>query len=197
MASTEQVKVPVYSTNDLKSTTDDSLAPFLTSLPQPYTFTQDHTKTNVHFLVGYTAVAISAFTFYADRYLGWEATRSPWVIAAVGTYFALNTFLTYWVWAVEAGEVFRGKRASGETISIRTSSKKHSPLYKLHIEYKSAAGKTLQNKEIETSFAGWFAADGTFHARPLHQWLASEVEVLRLALKEIEKKRGAGEDLKR
>jgi hypothetical protein len=67
-------------------------------------------------LVGYSAVAIAGFTFYADRTLGWEATKSPWIIAAVAIYFILNTFLTYWIWAVEAGEVYSGKRKTGETV---------------------------------------------------------------------------------
>lgn len=101
---------------DLKNTTDDAIPAHLTTLPQPYTFTQDHTKTNVRFALGYTAVAIAAFTFYADRKLGWEATRSPWIIAAVVSYFVLNSVFTYWVWAVEAGEVFRGRRVSGEMV---------------------------------------------------------------------------------
>lgn len=128
-------KVPVYSTNgplsrstlysnntnesrtiDLKSTSDDALLPYLTNLPAPYAFTPDHSKTNIRFLLGYSAVAIAGFTFYADRILGWEATTSPWIIAAVVSYFILNSILTYWVWAVEAGEVYRGKRKTGETV---------------------------------------------------------------------------------
>jgi len=103
---------------DLKSTTDDALVPYLSTLPQPYTFKQDHFKTTVRFVVGYSAVAIAAFTFYADRKLGWEATQSPWIIAAVASYFILNSILTYWLWAVEASEVFRGKRGSGETVCV-------------------------------------------------------------------------------
>ncbi|KAL4890615.1 microsomal signal peptidase 25 kDa subunit-domain-containing protein [Aspergillus ambiguus] len=190
MASAEPPKVPVYSVNDLKSTTDDALAPYLGTLPQPYTFAQDHAKTNVRFLLGYSAVAIAAFTFYADRKLGWEATRSPWILAAVGTYFVLNSLLTYWIWAVEAGEVFRGKRKSGESISLRSSVKKHSPLYKLRVQYQSATGKTLQEKEIQAPFTTWFSGNGVFHPGPLRAWLASEIEVLRLAAKEVEKKTG-------
>ncbi|GLB05031.1 hypothetical protein AtubIFM57258_011062 [Aspergillus tubingensis] len=190
MASSEVQKVPVYSVNDIKSTTDDALAPYLGSLPQPYTFAQDHTKTNVHLFLGYAAVAIAGFSFYAERKLNWEATHSPWIIAAVLSYFTLNSLLTYWVWAVEAGEVFRGKRKSGETIIIRSSVQKHSPLYKLRVQYKSAQGKTLQEKEIETSFTKWFAADGTFHPEPLRAWLAGEIEVLGLAAKETQKKTG-------
>lgn len=65
-------------------------------------------------MIGYTAVAIAGFTFYADRYLGWEATRSPWIVAAVGVYFTLNTLFTIWVWMVEGGEVFWGRRRGGD-----------------------------------------------------------------------------------
>ncbi|EAW15215.1 signal peptidase complex subunit 2 [Aspergillus clavatus NRRL 1] len=190
MASSSAPKVPVYSVNDLKSTTDDALVPYLCNLPQPYTFTQDHSKSNVRFILGYSAVAIAAFTFYADRKLGWEATTSPWIIAAVFSYFVLNSVLTYWVWAVEAGEVFRGKRKSGETISIQSFAKKHSPLYKLRIVYTSPSNKVLQEKEIETPFTKWFSAEGFFHPEPLRSWLATEVEVLRLAAKETERKTG-------
>jgi hypothetical protein len=68
-------------------------------------------------VLGYSAVAIAGFTFYADRKLGWEATTSPWIIAAVISYFILNSALTFWIWAVEAGEVFHGKRKTGETVS--------------------------------------------------------------------------------
>ncbi|EYE91842.1 signal peptidase complex subunit 2 [Aspergillus ruber CBS 135680] len=183
-------KVPVYSSNDLKSTTDDALSPYLTTLPTPYTFTQDHTLTNIRFLLGYTAVAIAGATFYADRYLGWEATTSSWVIAAVSAYFVLNGVFTYWVWFVEGGEVFRGRRGSGELISIRSSTKKHSPLYNLRVQYKTPSGKALEDKVIETPFTTWFSADGTFHPESLREWLASEIEVLGLAAKETVKETG-------
>ncbi|KAJ5232966.1 hypothetical protein N7468_005922 [Penicillium chermesinum] len=182
-------KVPIYSTNDLKSTSDDALAPYLTNLPAPYTFTPDYTKSNIRFVLGYTAVAIAAFTFYADRKLGWEATTSPWIIAAVGSYFILNTALTFWIWAVEAGEVFHGKRKTGETITISSSVNKNSLPYKLHIVYKAPSGKVLQDKRIEAPFTNWFSADGVFHPEPYRSWLASEIDVLRLAAKEIEKKK--------
>lgn len=103
---------------DLKSTSDDALIPYLANLPAPYAFTPDHTKSNIRFVLGYSAVAIAGFTFYADRKLGWEATASPWIIAAVVSYFILNSALTFWIWAVEAGEVFCGKRKTGETVRV-------------------------------------------------------------------------------
>ncbi|KAL4957382.1 microsomal signal peptidase 25 kDa subunit-domain-containing protein [Aspergillus filifer] len=190
MASEAAPKVPVYSQNDLKSTTDDALAPYLTTLPKPYTFKEDHFKTNVRFVVGYAAVAIAAFTFYADRRLGWEATTSPWIFAAVGSYFVLNTILTYWIWGVEASEIFRGRRASGEVISIRSSVEKNSPIYTLNIQYKAASGAVLEEKEIEKPFTAWFSADGTFHPEPLRKWLAKEINVLNLAAQETEQEIG-------
>ncbi|OJJ46110.1 hypothetical protein ASPZODRAFT_16707 [Penicilliopsis zonata CBS 506.65] len=190
MASLEAPKVPVYSVNDLKAATDDALVPYLTSLPPPYTFTQDHSKTNVRFAIGYSAVAIAAFTFYADRQLGWEATQSPWIIAAVTSYFVLNSLLTYWIWAVEGGEVFRGNRKTGETLTIRSSVTAHSPLYKLDVKYTSPSNKTLQEKNLETKFTNWFSADGVFHPKPFRTWLSKEIEVLQLAAKEQEKLSG-------
>lgn len=72
----------------------------------------------MRFIIGYSAVAIAGATFYVDRILGWEATEAPWVSVAVVSYFILNSILTYWIWAVEAGEVFRGKRKSGETVCV-------------------------------------------------------------------------------
>ncbi|KAJ5698612.1 Signal peptidase complex subunit 2 [Penicillium macrosclerotiorum] len=181
-------KVPVYSTNDLKSTSDDALTPYLANLPAPYAFAPDHTKSNIRFVLGYSAVAIAGFTFYADRKLGWEATTSPWIIAAVVSYFILNSALTFWIWAVEAGEVFCGKRKTGETITISSSVKKNTTPYKLRVLYKSSSGKVLQNHQFEAPFTKWFSADGVFHAEPFRRWLASEVDVLRLAAKESNKK---------
>ncbi|KAL1879568.1 signal peptidase complex subunit spc2 [Paecilomyces lecythidis] len=210
MASETVPKVPVYSVNDLKNTTDDALAPYLANLPEPYTFTQDHTLSNVRFALGYSAVAIAAGIFYVDRKLGWESTNAPWVLPAVVVYFALNSILTYWVWGVEAGEVFRGKRKTGEKvwladffmirieetiravfasqITVRSSAKKHSPLYKLNVKYTSPEGRVLQEKDIETSFTAWFSSDGVFHPEPFRQWLAKEIEVLGLASKEAARK---------
>lgn len=104
------------SCTDLKSTSDDALTPYLCTLPQPYAFKRDNTKTTIRFLVGYSAVLIAGVTFYLDRQLGWEATEALWVKIAVGVYFTLNTFLTYWIWGVEAGEVFKGARKTGETV---------------------------------------------------------------------------------
>jgi hypothetical protein len=105
----------------LKNTTDDALGPYLTSLPQPYAFTQDYSVLNVRLALGFFAVAIAAATFYVDRVLGWEAAKAPWVLVAVISYFIINSALTYWIWAVQAGEVFRGTTKTGETVRFITN----------------------------------------------------------------------------
>ncbi|KAK5710371.1 signal peptidase complex subunit spc2, partial [Elasticomyces elasticus] len=144
------------------------------NLPKPHGYTQDHTKSTVRFIVGFPAVALAGFTFYADRYLGWEATQSPWIIASVVVYFLLNSVFTVWVWLIEGGEVFSGRRSNGEVVSIRSSSKKHTAQYKLRVGLKSAKGEVLEDKEIESSFTKWFSADGVFQKEPFRQWLAKE-----------------------
>jgi hypothetical protein len=58
------------------------------------------------------------------------------------------------------------------------------------VVYKSPTGKVLQDKRFEAPFTTWFSKDGVFHPEPFRRWLASEVDVLRLAAKENEKKTG-------
>lgn len=82
-----------------------------------------------------------------------------------------------------------------EQITISSSVKKNTLPYKLHVVYKSPAGKVLQDKRIEAPFTTWFSADGVFHPEPFRRWLASEVDVLRLAAKENEKKTGGASNV--
>lgn len=65
--------------------------------------------------MGYTAVTIAGILFYADYKLGWDATKAYTAPACVA-YFILNGFLTYWIWAVEAGTVFVGVREGGQKV---------------------------------------------------------------------------------
>lgn len=107
---------------ELKSTSDDAIGPYLTSLPAPYTFTADNTKSNIRLCLGYVAVSIAAVSFYVDYAKGWEATKQ-WILPAVIAYFILNVALTMWIWTVEAGQVFEGTRHSGERVRLRQSSR--------------------------------------------------------------------------
>ena len=131
MSSEKSQKVSLYSVNggsnlsttsiansllaDLKNATDDALAPYLTTLPKPYTFVLQHGHTNTRLVVGYSAVIIAAATFVADWKLGWDETKYYTAVACV-LYFILNSFLTYHIWLVEAGRVFVGVRAGGQKV---------------------------------------------------------------------------------
>lgn len=107
-------RISPYSLSDLKNTIDDALGNYLRSLH----FTQNHTKTDVRLILGYTAVIISAATFVADYKLGWEATKT-WTAVAVAVYALLNAALTYWMWFVEKGIVFEGEKG-GKKVSQST-----------------------------------------------------------------------------
>lgn len=102
---------------DLKNATDDALAPYLTTLPKPYTFKQQHYTTNVRLALGYAAVVIAGILFYADYKVGWDATKAYTGPACIA-YFVLNGALTYWIWAVEAGTVFVGTREGGQKVGL-------------------------------------------------------------------------------
>ena len=151
-------------------------------------------------------MAIAGFAFYAENRLKWEATKSWWITAAVVVYFVLNTLLTTWVWVVEAGEIFSGRRGKGESVClprrdklspclmfhqhvpivkltyfyqiiVSSYGKKYSPLYKISVIYKSSPNEVSLDKEFEGSFTNWFSEDGVFHAESFQQWVASEVKV--------------------
>ena len=95
---------------DLKNTTDDALPNYLNSLK----FKQDHGLTDVRLALGYTAVTIAGILFYADWKLGWDATKA-YTLWAVTAYFILNSALTIWIWGIEKGIVYSGKR-NGTTV---------------------------------------------------------------------------------
>ncbi|KAJ9615133.1 signal peptidase complex subunit spc2 [Cladophialophora chaetospira] len=192
MASPPQ-KVSLYSSNDLKNATDDALAPYLTTLPKPYTFKQQHYTTNVKLALGYTAVLIAGVLFYADWKLGWDATKAYTGPACV-VYFLLNGALTYWIWAVESGTVFTGVREGGQKLTLRSSTQKHSPDYKLKVTYSApSTGKKWEDKEINGQFTQWFNTHGFLQHKEFQQWLNSNIDVLGTAHADISKKEKTAE----
>ena len=98
---------------DLKNSTDDALPNYLTSLK----FKQSHMLTDIRLGLGYTAVVISAITFYFDYKLGWEKTKD-YTFWAVILYFILNSALTLWIWGVERGVIFNGRRDKARVSSM-------------------------------------------------------------------------------
>lgn len=181
-------KISVYSSQDLKNTTDDALGNYLRSL----SFKQDNSKTDIKLAVGWTAVVIAAVTFAADYKLGWETTKY-WTALAVVLYAGLNSFFTYWLWYVEKGLIFEGTRDGkkvretfiGSTsiltslkISIRTKVNKHDPTYYVDFSVTNNATTAVSTRQIKTPFTTWFTEDGFFVAQPFQQWLASSIETI-------------------
>ncbi|KAK5058890.1 hypothetical protein LTR84_011154 [Exophiala bonariae] len=182
MASSPPQKVSLYSVNDLKNATDDAIAPYLTSLPKPYTFKQQHGSTNVRLALGYSAVVIAGVLFFADYKLGWDDTKA-YTAPACLAYFILNLALTYWIWQ-EAGTIFIGTREGGQKLTLKSSSKKHSPTYTLRVTYEAPSGKKWEDKVIAGSFTQWFNIHGFLQTKELQAWLNSNIDVLSHAEKE-------------
>ncbi|EEQ34784.1 signal peptidase complex subunit spc2 [Microsporum canis] len=170
--------VPVYSSTDLKNTSDDAITTYLTlGLPKPNRFVAINTKSDIRLILGYSAVTIAGVSFYFDYMKGWQFTV-PWMIYAVVAYFILNTAYTAWIWLVESGQVFEGTTSKGETLQISSLSKKFSPTYKLHVRHTSSSGNIVEEKTIEAPFARWFSADGTLQFEPFSEWLKREIKLV-------------------
>ncbi|RMZ79427.1 hypothetical protein DV738_g3310, partial [Chaetothyriales sp. CBS 135597] len=159
-------KTPLSSLPDLKGTTDDTIPQLLTSpswLPAAgYTFRQDHTLTNVRLALGYTSLAIAGALFYVDWKLGgWEVTR-PYTLPACLAYFALNGALSFW-------------------LTLRSSIKKHEPIYRLHVTYTCSSKNppvVYQDSDVQGRFAEWFNMYGYIDKPALKNWLAKNIDVI-------------------
>ncbi|KAF2278173.1 uncharacterized protein EI97DRAFT_431445 [Westerdykella ornata] len=167
-------KIAVHSLSDLKNTTDDFIPLHLHNLK----FRQIHTKTDVRLALGYSAVLISAALFYFDWKFGWAVTK-PWTAPAVVAYFVLNGVFTYWVWWVESGLVYEGVGKTGR-IAIRTSTKKHTPIYHLTATFtpSSSSSATPQTLTLHLPFTTIFTSEGSFAPKPFQQFLASSIPVI-------------------
>ncbi|KAF2459916.1 microsomal signal peptidase 25 kDa subunit-domain-containing protein [Lineolata rhizophorae] len=163
-------KIAVHSLPDLKNTSDDALAPYLTSLG----FRQSHKNTDVRLALGYSAVVIAAVTFYYDYTLGWEPTKH-WTAWAVAAYFVLNGVFTYWIWIVEKGVVYQGVDESGGRLTLASRTNKHDPTYHLTATYAPPLSARSQEIKASAPFSRFFHADGYLAQQPFRQWLASSV----------------------
>ncbi|KAG5927976.1 hypothetical protein E4U42_001453 [Claviceps africana] len=165
-------KISVYNLAELKNTSDDALPNYLNSLK----FKQSHFLTDVRLVLGYSAFAIAAACFGWDYKFGFESTKY-YTAAAVATYTLLNSLLTFWMSRVEKGTVYQGKAPSGETITIRTKTKKNDPTYYLTVVTQGKAGRP-QEVAVSRSFAEWFDETGRFVPKPFQEFLASSVPAI-------------------
>ncbi|KAF7937015.1 hypothetical protein BGAL_0041g00040 [Botrytis galanthina] len=171
-------RISVHSLPDLKNTSDDALPTYLNSLK----FTQSHTLSDARLAIGYTSVLVCGACFYWDYTYGFEPTKSYTAIA-VGIYFILNTFLTFWLFYVEKGIIYIGTSPDKKhIIEISTQTKKHQPIYNLTFKiYEAAKGRSGQPKEERTlrkPFREWFDVKGHFIVQPFQEMLASNISVI-------------------
>lgn len=69
-------------------------------------------------------------------------------------------------------------------LTLKSSTQKYTPSYKLKVSYEAPSGKKWEDKEIEGSFTQWFNTHGYLQKKELQSWLAENIEVLGVAQKE-------------
>ncbi|KPI45090.1 Signal peptidase complex subunit SPC2 [Cyphellophora attinorum] len=181
MASKPPQKVNLYSLPELRSAVDEAIPDYLTTLPKPYAFAQDHAYPNVRLALGYTAVLIAGALFAVDWKYGWEVTK-PYTLPACVAYFLLNGAMTLWIWAVESGTIFQGRREGGQKLKLASHVQKPNPEYILTTTYSSPQGdKVWQNSVTSIPFAHLFNVHGFLQKKELHKFLAKKIEVVGLA----------------
>ncbi|KAI5817064.1 signal peptidase complex subunit 2 [Pyronema omphalodes] len=156
-------KINLHSIPDLKNTTDDAIAPYMTTL----NYQQSHHLTDVRLTLGFSACAIAAATFYYDFTLGWAKTKDATLYAVVA-YFVLNTLLTVWIWAVEGGTVYVGRKGA-EKITIETYSGKYSPVYEVKVTTNKGTRK------VKGEYMKWFDVRGRLVEERLREFLEEVV----------------------
>lgn len=100
---------------------------------------------------------------------------------------------------VEAGTVYVGTNKAGDTISIKSATKKNVPIYNLTITV-TGRGSSGSPREIKISrpFREWFDENGAFVPVPFQQMFASNVAIIGAADPKrvaTEKKKGAAATL--
>ncbi|BFZ63939.1 hypothetical protein YB2330_005076 [Saitoella coloradoensis] len=164
---------------DLKNTSDDAIAPFMSGLG----YTQSHYLTDIRLAIGYLAAAIIALTAFNDYKKGFTPAKSHTLIGVV-LYFVLNTVLTLWMFFVEKGTVYVGSdHTKGKNIKVESlgPKRKWEPRYRLKVVKLEDMEKDLE-VEVEGEFGEWFDEDGVLVRKNFDEFLAG-------ALAQLEKKK--------
>lgn len=66
-------------------------------------------------------------------------------------------------------------------LTLRSSSQKHKPVYKLHVKYEAPSGQVWEDRELQGDFTDWFNIHGFLDRKAFKQWLANNIEVIGLA----------------
>ena len=117
-------KVNNASLSELKTTSDDAIAPVSLNLSRhtngqymkSINYVQSHTLTDVRLILGYAAVLAVAAAAYYEYKVGFQQAKT-WSILSVGTYFFLNAGLYIWTTYIESETVYVGKKGDGWVLS--------------------------------------------------------------------------------
>lgn len=132
-------------------------------------------------VLGYTAFAICAATFYWDFKFGFDNTKL-YTAVAVALYTILNGALTFWIFYVEKGTVYVGTNKWGDKIQIVSRTEKHKPIYNLTIStFKKENPEKPHVVNLKKPFTQWFDKEGRFVVLPFQQMFASNVPVIGVA----------------
>jgi hypothetical protein len=76
-----------------------------------------------------------------------------------------------------------------QQLTIRSSAEKNTPNYKLKVTYTAPkTGKKWEDKEVTGKFTQWFNSYGYLQRKEFHQWLTSNIDVLRTAEEDLTRK---------
>lgn len=73
-------------------------------------------------------------------------------------------------------------------LTLKSSSQKYEPIYKLKVRYEAPSGQKWEDKEVEGTFMEWFNVHGYLQKKELQQWLAKNIQVVGLAENEAHRK---------
>uniref|UniRef100_A0A060TAU2 Signal peptidase complex subunit 2 n=1 Tax=Blastobotrys adeninivorans TaxID=409370 RepID=A0A060TAU2_BLAAD len=136
--------VNLYSSSDLKTTSDDHVA----SVVQKLGYKPDYSHEYLRLTLGYLAVAAAGATFYMDYYVGFVQMQT-YIAIAVAVYGVLTFAYNVLLWYVERGLVVKAKKGD-DILTIRTNTPKATPVYKVTI------GSSKGTHTVEGQFNDWF-----------------------------------------
>ncbi|KAG5361943.1 Signal peptidase complex subunit SPC2 [Yarrowia sp. C11] len=140
--------VNLYSTSELKKTSDEHIAYVFKELG----YTQDHTLLDVRLAAGYASVILAAASFYLDYTFGFDFAR-PYLVYTVPLFFVLEFFVSGWLYFKERNVAYVGKK--GDTkVTVSTTAANPGVDYKIVVDVNG--GK----KTVDAKFNDWFDFNG-------------------------------------
>jgi len=70
---------------------------------------------------------------------------------------------------------------TSEQLTLKSSTQKHKPFYKLKVLYEAPSGQKWEDKEIQGTFMEWFNVHGFLQKKDLQLWLGKNIEVIGMA----------------